>query len=528
MTDELIPKNHIFPRWLQFLLSIILAIGIFVRFYNLDTKVYWSHEAITSLRISGYTLSELIDQTYTGKEINSKDIQKYLHPNSDRTVFDTLHSFAIEDSQHTPLYYLLARFWTQVFGSSILQIRLLSALISLFAIPCLYWLCLELFESSLVGWVVIALSAVSLLHIIYAQEARQYSLWIVTTLLSNAILLRALKGFNPLFHWGSYAVSLSLGLYTFPLTGLVGISHGIYVLCIENYKFSRNFIYYLLSSLFAWVTFLPWLWIIINQRNKIIETTAWLRYDMPFVDLMTSWLVHITMIFTSPSRFFSVILVTILVGYSILYIVFNAPRPVWLFVLLLISIPAIGLIIPDLIFGGELSAPGRYQLSSYLGIQLAVAYLFTHQSTFHYRKHWQRKLWQILLVCLLLVEVRICLKYLYSSDGWAKNDNYNPPIASIINQSPSPLIISDLSKEHEVGSVLSLSYYLDPEVTFKLLIQPQFFYISHRFSDVFIYSPSDELRSSIEEDLNLKPILLYKDPNPVNNNPATLWKLDKV
>jgi uncharacterized membrane protein len=527
MAYELTPKNHTFPRWLQFLLSIILVIGIFVRFYNLDTKVYWSHEAITSLRISGYTVSELIEQIYTGKEINSKDIQKFLHPNSEKNIFDTLQSFAIEDSQHTPLYYLLAHFWAQAFGSSILEIRLLSALISLLAIPCFYWLCLELFESSVVGWVAIALSAVSLLHIIYAQEARQYSLWIVTTLLSNAILLRALKGKNLLFYWGSYGVSLSLGLYTFPLTGLVGASHGIYIFCIESYKLSRNFIYYLLSSLFALATFLPWLWIIIKQRNKIIETIAWLRYDMPFVDLITSWLVHITMIFTSPSRFFSVIIVTILVAYSILYIIFNAPKPVWLFVLLFISIPAIGLVIPDLIFGGKLSSPGRYQLSNYLGIQLAVAYLFAHQITFYYRKLWQRRLWQIILVCLLLVEVRICFKYLYSPDGWAKNDNYNPPISSIINQSQSPLIITDLNKEHEVGSVLSLSYYLDPDVTFKLLIQPQVYYISNRFSDVFIYSPSNQLRSSLEENLKLKAVLLYKDPNPVNNNPATLWKLDK-
>lgn len=38
-----------------------------------------------------------------------------------------------------------------------------------------------------------ALIAVSPFHVLYAQEAREYSLWTVTILLSSAALLRAMR-----------------------------------------------------------------------------------------------------------------------------------------------------------------------------------------------------------------------------------------------------------------------------------------------------------------------------------------------
>ena len=39
---------------------VILVLGIFFRFANLEKKVYWIDEGYTSLRISGYTESEFI------------------------------------------------------------------------------------------------------------------------------------------------------------------------------------------------------------------------------------------------------------------------------------------------------------------------------------------------------------------------------------------------------------------------------------------------------------------------------------
>ena len=40
--------------------------------------------------------------------------------------------------------------------------------------------------------------------------------------------------------WGIYATSLTLSLYTFPLSILVAIGHGIYVAIAEVPKFFQN------------------------------------------------------------------------------------------------------------------------------------------------------------------------------------------------------------------------------------------------------------------------------------------------
>ena len=124
--------------------------------------------------------------------------------------------------------------------------------------PCLYWLCLELFDSSIVGLVAIALIAVSPIHVLFAQEARQYSLWTLTTLFSSVSLLRAMR-LNTKFSWSVYAISLALSFYTFIFSGLVTIGHFIYVAISERWQMSKRFINYLLSSLLGVLTFVPWI-----------------------------------------------------------------------------------------------------------------------------------------------------------------------------------------------------------------------------------------------------------------------------
>ena len=68
-------------------------------------------------------------------------------------------------------------------------IRSLSALISLLVFPSVYWLCRELFNVPLlVPGVAIALMAISPIQLVYAEEAQEYILWLVTILRSSALL----------------------------------------------------------------------------------------------------------------------------------------------------------------------------------------------------------------------------------------------------------------------------------------------------------------------------------------------------
>ncbi|MEH2049527.1 glycosyltransferase family 39 protein [Nostoc sp.] len=262
------------PIWLKALVIFILTLGIFFRFINLDKKIYWGDETFTSLRLSGYTTKEVNSQLFDGRIVTIEDIQKYQRTNSQKDFTDTIKGLALEEPQLPPLYFLIARFWVKLFGNSIAVTRSISALISLLIFPCTYWLCLELFGSSLVGWIAMAIMAVSPFNVLYAQEARPYSLWAVTIVLSSASFLRTLR-LKTKLSWLLYGITITLGLYTYLLTILVAIGNGLYVLIIERFRFTKAVIAYILASLLAILAFLPWILAIIVNFNSFRETSKW-------------------------------------------------------------------------------------------------------------------------------------------------------------------------------------------------------------------------------------------------------------
>ena len=73
----------------EILIILILVIGMFFRFANLQNKVYWIDEGYTSLRIFGYTDSEFIQDLGNGKIKQIKSLQNYQRINAEKSVFDT-------------------------------------------------------------------------------------------------------------------------------------------------------------------------------------------------------------------------------------------------------------------------------------------------------------------------------------------------------------------------------------------------------------------------------------------------------
>lgn len=532
MSNKLTHSWALPPVWIRFLVIVLLLLGIFFRFVNLDRKVYWFDETFTSLRISGYTEAEVVNQVCNGKQIGIEDLQKYQRLAPDKTLTDTIKSLATEDSQHPPLYYVMTRFWVQWFGNSVAVTRSLSALISLLVFPCIYWLCLELFNSSLVGWVAIGLIAVSPFHILYAQEAREYSLWTVTILLSSAALLRAIR-LNTKFSWGMYAVTMMLGLYSFLFSGLVAIGHGIYVVVTESFQFSKTVTNYLLASLLTFLVFTPWLLVVITQSSQVSQTTAWTSYQMSRLNLVKTWWVNLGYFFFDFSlyinnypwvRYLSMCLRTfilILVGYSIYFLCRNTSKQVWLFVLTLIGTTGLALIIPDLILEGQRSKTSRYLLPCYLGIQLAFAYLISNKITFISIKGWSVKVWRVITITLITLGVLSCALGSQAETSWHKDLNYyTPQVVHIINKYQRPFLISFCQKVWALGDEMPLSYLLAPKVQLQLVQEPNMPKIPDNFSDVFLLDPPLAVQSSLEREHHYKI-------KPVDNENLKLWKIEK-
>ncbi|MBF2019681.1 MAG: glycosyltransferase family 39 protein [Hydrococcus sp. C42_A2020_068] len=267
--------NRIVRKAWLFLVIVIFLLGLFFRCANLDRKIFWVDEVATATRTAGYTRDEIVERLADRGVIGIEDLQQYQKLSRDRGLGDTLNAL-MQSPEHTPLYFLMARFWRQLFGSSITATRSLSVAFALLTFPCLFWLCQELFKSPWVKWMAIALFSVSPFYIAYAQEARPYSLWTVMIVLSGVALLRAIR-LNTRQSWGFYTVTLIFGFYTSLLSFLVTVGQGFYVIALENFRYTKTVRNHLIALGIALITFVPWAIVIFHHWQLLQDNTTWVR-----------------------------------------------------------------------------------------------------------------------------------------------------------------------------------------------------------------------------------------------------------
>ncbi|MEH2195765.1 MAG: glycosyltransferase family 39 protein [Nostoc sp.] len=531
------------PSWLRFLIIFLLTMGILFRFFNLDTKIFSHDETYTLLRISGYTRTEAQNKLFNGSVIGKESFAQFQGVNQ-KSLNDTIMTLAKKDSLHPPLYYVIARLWLEIFGNSVTAIRSLSALISLLVFPCVYWLCRELFNVPLsvsgvampAAGVAIALMAISPIQLVYAQEAQEYILWLVTILLSSASLLRAMRLEDELIKkqqrpdlfatWSIYAVTLAISLYTFLWSGFIAVAHGIYVITAARFQLSQTVRTYLLASLVGFLAFMPWLTAVIGDFFQFLISADKTTTQSSFMPVLEFFFMQLSRIFfdidirleNSFSYLIKIISLTF-IAYSIYFLCQTTNYKVWLFIIILIVVPVLPLRIPDLMAGSIESSTDPYLIPSYLGIQLAVAYLLATQISNGSMS--RRSIWYA-IVALVIICGLISSKVNSQAETWWNKgiSDGNPQVAQIINQTTRPLLISD-ALGNNYGNIFSLSYLLKPKVQFLLVQNQKIPKIPDRFADVFLFNPSDTWREIIEKKYNLKTDIVYSDKY------YSVWKLAK-
>ncbi len=536
MKSQLKQSWKLFPSWLRFFIIAVFVLGIIFRFVNIDQKIFWFDEVVTSIRTAGYTEAEVVTHLSENSILRVDDLQHYQKVNPEKTAVDTLKSLAAEDPQHSPLYYLMTRAWRQAFGSSVTVIRSFSILLSLLVFPAIYWLCLELFNSPLVGILSGVIVAVSPFHMLYAQEARQYSLWSALILLSSVLLLRAIR-LQDKKNWTIYALSLTLSLYTFFFSIIIVVGHAIYIAAIEKFRLTKTTLAFFGASSLSILAFSPWLWVIFNQQSQLNRVTGWTSIHRPFLELFRSWAGNLGRVFfnTNINEIDRIIHFSLLflIGYVIYFIIRDTPQRIYLFVLTLIGTTALVLILPDLILGGARSTIPRYLTPSYLGIELAVAYLFTTKLAHDFAHRKSLKIWQIGILVLVLGGVLSCGVNSTAQIVVSKRLNQeNPGVAAIINESSRPLLITNI----DVAFLISLSYSLDPKVKIwaevncstcnlnpETMNQLPLANIPSNFSDVFLWvTPSSEEKfiQEVEQISTHQKTLVYQ------NHGSQVWEFN--
>jgi uncharacterized membrane protein len=506
----------------RLLLVLVIVLGIGFRFTNLDRKVYWFDEVYTSMRAAGYT-SQGVDQAlFQNRVIFPPDLQQFQQIKPDSQITDTLHSLVEEDPQHPPLYFVTARWWMQGFGSSLTASRSLPALISLFSLPMIYSLGLELFRSRLTAAWAMILLALSPFDILFAQTARQYSLLTLAVIASSALLLRSLR-LQSRGAWVSYALSLAVGFYSHPLFVLTLVAQGIYILFwsygqqnpipSEPPAPSHRYLFARLRFGLDWRTlgnasaaillcgllYSPWLYVLSSNYQRATATTSWTKSQVGFLNLLQLWVLSFTSLFVDrdssladPVNALLRLLVLTVIGIAFYRLIRCTSRKTWMFVVLMVIVPFLLLALPDLVLGGKRSAVSRYLIPCYPGVQLAVAYLMARWL------RWERWSGRAIGAFLIIGAIASVTASTAATTWWSKSMSYfNGQVASLINAAPTPLLVSDRGDHYtNKGQLISISYLLREDVPLLLMSHPPDLSVLPP-DECFVYRPSNLLQTSL-------------------------------
>lgn len=174
----------------------LVALGAALRFWHIGDQSYWLDEAFT-VDLVGHSFGGMLD--------------------------------GVKATESTPpLYYALAWVWAQVFGDGEAGLRSLSALIGVAAVPVAWAAAREWFDER-AGLFAAALVAVNPYFVWYSQEARSYSLLVLTTALSLLFLGRALRQ-RTQRAYVLWALTASLALLTHYFAAFILIPEAIWLL----------------------------------------------------------------------------------------------------------------------------------------------------------------------------------------------------------------------------------------------------------------------------------------------------------
>jgi len=186
------------------LLVLILILGMALRFYDLGNESYWVDEMSTVVE-------------------GQQSIQQVL---------------ASGRLDQPPAYYLPFHFWVKIFGTAEVGTRSFSTLIGIVSIILIYLIGRELFGKS-VGLLSAFLMAISQFQVYYSQQARYYSFFEFSTLLSFLFFILAL-GSKRKIYFVLYGIASLIMVYSHAYGLFILAAQGIFF--ILQWKKYRNMI----------------------------------------------------------------------------------------------------------------------------------------------------------------------------------------------------------------------------------------------------------------------------------------------
>jgi uncharacterized membrane protein len=515
-------------------LAIIVLLAVSFRFAGNDRKLFWFDE-IASVKWSSAQDIEHSLLERAGRPLAPSEVRELLAVNVEGGVRAVVESVIRDDPQHGPLFYILLNRWALIMGDSLSDLRAFPALAGLLLLPCLYFFCRQLGCARLSAWIAVALVAISPFHIVYAQEIRQYTLWLLIVVLASMALIWALKTRGCL-RWGLYGLLVAIGLYVHLLFCFVVAAHAGYVVGCFFARTARNnratarqdVLAYSLSTAFGMLLFSPWIWVVLTHLSTAVDHLSWSSSEVDLSHLLAMWGYNYSAVFLDTGQAlkylsdpdWTIYLIFLLRAVllvppmlAVIWLLRSPKHDLSLFLLPLILVPFLGLAIPDLLLGGMRSGGGnRFLAPSYLGLQIALATWIGSQLSGSSESP-KPKAAGTILVIYLVMGAYSGLVFVNSDTWWNKTiGHFNMEAAKTINIEEQPLVILGSKTD-----LLSLAFAADDHVT--LVLHSGEFTPDARadYNAVFYLDPPESIIAALEGESTqrLKPA----------NTPSRLYRL---
>lgn len=220
-------------------IAIILIIAFAIRLIGIASRPIWYDEAFSVL-LSEQGPSTILNSTLaTDVDLASAE-------------------------EHPPAYYFTLWTWIQLFGRSIISTRMLSILVSLGSIACVYLIANHLFNTS-TAQVAALFAAILAFQVHYAQEIRMYGLLAFWLCLATFAFLKR--------QWILFGISAALAQYTHNLAAFYLIPLALTPIFQRDWKTLRNLTFAGFASI---IIYSPWLIQLPGQVSKV-TTNFWIE-----------------------------------------------------------------------------------------------------------------------------------------------------------------------------------------------------------------------------------------------------------
>lgn len=492
-------------RWCPFTLPLLGVAALFccLRFVRLEQKLYWVDEAATSEHITRGIDEQVSSELTSGNIKDLEQVVSLIRFSGPTTLSGTVSKLAATDPHHTPPYYLLLNLWSRLFGLEPGSLRLMSAVFSLAAVPALYWFVLELFQSHTVAATSAFLYALSPFELIYAQQAREYSMWILLMLLSSASLMCAAR--RPRFRsWLLYFLFTSAMVWTHLLSLWVVMAQAAFM--VVHFRGDRKVLIAFGSAVaLSVLLFTPWLVMIVTRPPELSDyggiekkiapilyaETFLLNFSRTVLDVGLPSYEHLP--YFRWNLIVPIMATVVLIGACAWLFMRKATSEVRTLLSLLAVSTMLPLIVADVVAGGRRALLPRYDSPAWISVHVILAFsIGSALSGSKKRSVWTGSAALILIFCCGTYSQ---WQFLSRTTWWTTRPPDLAKAAVFLAENPNVPLAIDLSSFNP-EEMISLAYFLHerPIITIKDQNLNQ-----ADLREILVYRPSDELVRSVEE-----------------------------